>query len=81
MISKSNVSIWRYYYWSSFNHSKSTTSIAWQETAQECLNVLRDLKISDMTAWTNSDSILLDEILEEIEKVMKMSEKIKQSYV
>lgn len=53
----------------------------WQETARECLHVLRDLKIIDMTAWTSNDSELLDQILEEIEKVMKTAEKLRGSDV
>ena len=50
----------------------------WQETAKECLKALENLKISDMKAWTHDDSDLLDKILEEIEKVMKTAEKIRE---
>ena len=46
----------------------------WQQTAKECLEVIKNLKIADIKAWSRADSELLDQILDQIEEIMKSAD-------
>lgn len=51
----------------------------WQETAQDCLKVLRDIKVDDIMLWTDTDTDLLNQILNQIDKIMTISNRLRNN--
>jgi len=49
----------------------------WQETAKECLKVLREIKIDDITELSESDAELLKQILGQINKIISIATKLR----
>jgi len=50
----------------------------WQETARECLETLNNLKVTDLTGWTEADEALLDQILDKIGELQGLAQRLNQ---